>query len=932
MPGTSERSAVREAVHGRAAEREIVGDLLRRARRGTGAVVLLDGEQGSGRSLLLRDSIDEAAEQGFSLAIAAADQMGQAIPLFALRAALHEPLAELTADDEVHAPQHVTERSIASIRANLERRAANAPVLVCLDDLHWASSATLAALRTLPGDLQDRPIAWLLARSSAPPRTADHLFELLEKEGAVRVALGSLDHDAVEAMVVDAFGAAPDRALADLVRRAAGNPALVAGLIGGLRDEDGVQVTAGRAVLTSSRLPRRIHDLARRRLEHLGGEARQLLVMAAVLGPAFRLEDAAEMLGRTPAALLPAIEETTDAAITTAMENAFIFRHDLLRRALDEMTPQPARTALHAQYGGILLANGRSAERAAGHLLQAARAADRAALTGLDEAAVRVRGSAPRAAADLAVRALELTPPGDPAALPRAVAAVEALTAAGGLRQADRIVRDLLARPLPPEAEDRLRCVLSSLLCATGRPKEAVGQAQTVLARPRLAAGLRDQALTAQLQALTGLRDELTCRQADTVLSLPGRHDGHTAMTARVARAVIAFDGGRVGEGLEALRQAVRQQTGSSRDARHVQPLLVLAAALIDLRRLDEAEKLLRAADDPALRDLPAGAALSLLRSRVHLAAGRLADAAVKAGAAAAAAEALGAHGYTATAHCVLAVIELRRGDIAAAARHLAARPAQGPQFADIYARPESIMAEAQVIEALDGPAATFRHLHRLRADLHALPGLLLGDPTAAAWLARTALAAGDHGLAGAAADAAQRLADACPDHPALTAGAAHGRGVAHRDPGCLAEATASHSGPWDRASAAEDLGALYGDQGDQDRAIHCLKEALDGYRQAGADRDQARVRRRLRGLGIRHRHWTSSPGKAVTGWNSLTSTERTVADLVAQGLNNKQVAARMYISPHTVAHHLRQAFRKLGIASRVELTRIVIEQSAHHP
>ena len=56
------------------------------------------------------------------------------------------------------------------------------------------------------------------------------------------------------------------------------------------------------------------------------------------------------------------------------------------------------------------------------------------------------------------------------------------------------------------------------------------------------------------------------------------------------------------------------------------------------------------------------------------------------------------------------------------------------------------------------------------------------------------------------------------------------------------------------------------------------------------------------------------------------------MAGLVAEGLNNAQVAARMYISTHTVAHHLRQAFRKLSIASRVELTRIVIEHAADGP
>jgi len=68
---------------------------------------------------------------------------------------------------------------------------------------------------------------------------------------------------------------------------------------------------------------------------------------------------------------------------------------------------------------------------------------------------------------------------------------------------------------------------------------------------------------------------------------------------------------------------------------------------------------------------------------------------------------------------------------------------------------------------------------------------------------------------------------------------------------------------------------------------------------------------------------------RPITGWESLTGTEQAVSRLVAEGLNNGQVAARMYISTHTVAHHLRQAFRKLSICSRNELTRIVIKQAA---
>jgi len=158
-------------------------------------------------------------------------------------------------------------------------------------------------------------------------------------------------------------------------------------------------------VLTSARLPQRIHRLAQRRLDGLSPRARHLLVTATVLGPAFRLEDAAEMLGETPSTLLPAVEEAMDAAIMTAAEYAFAFRHPLLRRAVGEMIPRPATRALHRQYSEILLTRGEPAARAASHLLQAAHPGDPASLTGLDQAAAQTLGCTPQTAADLALRA-----------------------------------------------------------------------------------------------------------------------------------------------------------------------------------------------------------------------------------------------------------------------------------------------------------------------------------------------------------------------------------------------------------------------------------------------------------------------------------------------------------------------------------------------
>src|SRR5204862_5024021 len=88
---TPVRSFGEEIMRGREAEQQIIRDLLRRAQRGLGGVVLVEGEPGIGKSLLLHEAATElAAGQGFSLAAGASDQFGQAIPFFALRTALRE--------------------------------------------------------------------------------------------------------------------------------------------------------------------------------------------------------------------------------------------------------------------------------------------------------------------------------------------------------------------------------------------------------------------------------------------------------------------------------------------------------------------------------------------------------------------------------------------------------------------------------------------------------------------------------------------------------------------------------------------------------------------------------------------------------------------------------------------------------------------------
>src|SRR5262249_61706904 len=115
----------------------------------------------------------------------------------------------------------------------------------------------------------------------------------------------------------------------------------------------------------------------------------------------------------------------------------------------------------------------------------------------------------PRPAAGGPLRALDLPPPADPGALPRARGPAEALPAAGRLDQAARTARHPLAKPLPPVAEARLRCVLSSVLCARGQARDAAAEARMALAQPQLPGDLRDRLMAAQPPALARLAHAL---------------------------------------------------------------------------------------------------------------------------------------------------------------------------------------------------------------------------------------------------------------------------------------------------------------------------------------------------------------------------------------------------------------------------------------
>ena len=203
-----------------------------------------------------------------------------------------------------------------------------------------------------------------------------------------------------------------------------------------------------------------------------------------------------------------------------------------------------------------------------------------------------------------------------------------------------------------------------------------------------------------------------------------------------------------------------------------------------------------------------------------------------------------------------------------------------------------------------------------------------IADPEGAVLLIRGALAEGDAERAAALADATGQLAVAKPAHPDMAAAADHARGLTGQDAAALEQTAGRYRGARARATALEDAGRVRVGQGDEDHAEAPLRQAYALYEELGSADGAARVRARLRAVGTRLCHWTHADRPAF-GWDSLTDTERTIAGLVAQGLSNRQVASRVFLSTHTVAFHLRHVFWKLGVTSRVQLARMAAEQAA---
>jgi DNA-binding NarL/FixJ family response regulator len=918
----------------RGRDREIVAvrEALDAVRGGRGACVVVEGAPGVGKSRLLAELDEMARRSGFDVVSVRADELDQ----YATAAALQSALQSSDGSDRAAAAT-VDQRLwlLDSITDALEDRAQRAPVAVLVDDAQWADPATLFVLRTLPGRLAASRILWVLAvRSDTERPIVARVREDLERLGARWLTLGPLPQQELQHIAADVLGARPSPGLARLLRGVAGNPFLAIELVRAFADTDAVKTEAGEASLLHDGIPVSFRRSVAARVDRLPEDAVRLLQIGSVLGREFDLGTAARMLGRQVGSLLSGVEAALNAGLLSADGPRLAFRHDLIRQAVHENLPLAVRTALHREAADALRGIGARSAEVAWHVVMSGGPADDDAVTTLTTAVRELSSSAPDAAADLAQRVAGLLPPHDRRRIPLLTDAAEYLGRTRRVHEALDLVDATLPEGLEPLQEACLRLVAAEIHQAAGDDAAAMTHLQQALDLPVLPPDLRVRLLKTKATGHVYLGDITAAEQTGTGLVEASYRSLEPAVvvSAMVFQSQTFFYRGCLARALELAEEATRR-AGTQSAALYLRPpripALWLATVLTATDRLADTGRILQEGQREAeamglgwsLPHWHAARACALLEQ------GALDDAAVEAEASLMVADELEITLPNPQARSVLALVEIRGGDLAKARDHLRAAET-GPGTNTQRYGPWVSLARAGLADAEgeDGEAAVALNGSFASRE----PTRLLAVPPSH-WpgIVRIALRGQDPSLAQAVSGALRGLTAQEESRQIIGAVRAHVDGLLHRDPRALASAVTGYRStgrPLALAAACEDLGELMAASADTTPAISYFEEAGQLASASGAGRDQERIRRRLRRLGVRTapvRNHTAGP----QGWGNLTESERKLIPLVVQGLTNRAIADRLYVSVHTVNTHMKHIFTKLGINSRVELTRLAIER-----
>jgi DNA-binding NarL/FixJ family response regulator len=833
-------------------------------------------------------------------------------------------------------------RAQQAVRRLLEELAASKPLVLVLDDVHWADSGSVELLGALLRRPPRGPV--LVALAVRPHQAPDRLSSALER--AART--GALHRLELSALTIEQAGqflgpATDRRAVAALHAASGGNPFYLQQLARSLPRTRGFEV----AVLADIPVPPAVAAALLEELHLLDDADRRVLDGAAVAGDPFDLDLAAAAAGTSESATLEALDELLrrDLIRHTEVPRRFRFRHPLVRRAVYGSAPGGWRLAAHERAAAALAAQGASPALRAHHVEQAAHAGDLGAVAVLRQAGDALLPRAPASAARWFAAALRLLPdsasPADRTAL--GIGLAWGLAATGRFAEAHAAILDSLAAVADDAPAVRVR-----LLADCAGLEQMPGLHET--AHARLMGGLKQLpdpgspvavGLMLELAADYLYRMEYRSMRDWSQRALEAaRPLGDRLLTARAA-ARLAFSGilaGSVAAASAASAEAAALIDGLS-DEELAQCLeraaAPLAAAELYLDRYADAdrraERVLRVARATGRDHL---ATVLYWIGAIRLARGMLPDA----------------------AEVLDTAVEISRlsGNPTAATWSLSGRAFVAAAAGDI----DTALAAAQDgVDVVDSRGETLTSVWAAYALATAL--LPAGDPARAAavlvhatggddlpllpaiprvgaceLLTNCLLALGRRDRAGQAASTAESCANAL--------GLPGVRAIADR----AAAAVALDAGDADNAArlalrsatAADAIGAVIeaatsrvlagralAETGDREQAAAQLQSAATVFDACAAPRRRDAAEHALRRIGYPGTHRRSGPAADGRGTlRSLTGRELQVARLVVDRRTNSEIAAALFLSQKTVETHLRNLFHKLGVSSRAEVARAV--------
>ncbi|MEU0154098.1 helix-turn-helix transcriptional regulator [Micromonospora fulviviridis] len=928
---------------GRDDEQKMLRELVARVAAGQGGVAWLEGEPGIGKSALIEAVLADAARAGCEVYRGAASELVSPVPLHpvvdALRVgpgavdAVRAPLAALLRGEGV--AELVTPRDVVAVLAEqvlvlVDRLCAAAPVVIVLDDLHWADDASLAVWSRLSAATAQLPLLAVAACRPVPRRQRmQALRQELVERGARLVQLDTLPQPQVTEMVADLVGAPPDDRLDVTLRQAGGNPLYVRELVDALVLESRIRVDAGVAELVrTGGLPTSLPTAIGRRLGFLSEQARSVLRFAALFGPAFTVTDLVVITGHAATELVAVVDEAVTTGVLAESGDELVFRHGLIREALYEGMPASVRAALHRQAAQALARVGAPAVRVAEHLLAVPGTADAWVVGWILEAASALTHRAPQVAAVLLRRGREGLPESDPRREHLDADLATALFLLGDNEQIEQVARPALTKTRDDAIAGRIAWTLGYGLMRMARLEQATEVVEQALTRQGLpplwrarlhamqamslaAAGAyldRAQAAAAQAEA-EGLRagDPLAVGYAlhiRAMLTSENQFDEAASLDLMDKALVVLGDRpDAVDLRLLVLGNRCVRLDNMGRPAEADQAIaraLVLAEQagppprLGGLRAQAASHNFYRGRWDEALAELQAADGLPLAVNLRPLLRG------------------------------VRALIALHRDDRATAERQLhgvedlSLSDGEVREHAGLLLGAWALAAEreGQLDVALSrllatfGPAATWQS-PQLRSDV---------------WLVdvvRLALATGERSIATDATQASIALARRQP-WSSMIASAQLCQGLLDADPAKVLDAADGIHRvgyPLPQARALEDAAELFAEGGDQRAAGAAYRQAIALYTDLDAAWDIIRADARLRRYGIR-RGRSGPRRRPTTGWESLTPTETKIARLVADGQSNPDIAAALFLSRRTVEAHVSHILAKLNVHSRIDIAR----------